>query len=65
VSREIYKNKGVDKTANIYGKLLKKRKAQVKILKFIEEVMLADGIIRKEETALIKQLRELWNKDVT
>lgn len=65
VSREIYKNKGVDKTANIYGKLLKKRKAQVKILKFIEEVMLADGIIRKEETALIKQLRELWNKNVT
>lgn len=45
--------------------LVKKRKAQVKILKFIEEVMLADGIIRKEETALIKQLRELWNKNVT
>ena len=30
------------------------------VLRFIEEIMIADGVIKKEETKLIKQLRELW-----
>ena len=61
VSREIYKYNGVEHAANIYGKLLTNIKLQKKALKFIEEIMIADGLIRKEETRLIKQLRTLWN----
>ncbi len=61
VSREIYKYNGVEHTANIYGKLLTSVKSQKKVLKFIEEIMISDGLIKKEETKLIKQLRTLWD----
>ena len=61
VSREIYEYNGVEHAANIYGKLLTNIKLQKKALKFIEEIMIADGLIKKEETKLIKQLRTLWN----
>ncbi len=61
VSREIYAYKGVEHAANIYGKLLTNIKLQKKALKFIEEIMIADGLIKREETKLIKQLRTLWN----
>ena len=60
VSREIYKYNGVEHAANIYGKLLTNIECQKNVLRFIEEIMIADGVIKKEETKLIKQLRELW-----
>jgi len=60
VSVEIFKYGGILKTANIYGKLLKNKNSQQKVLKFIEEIMFADNEMKKEETSLIKQLRNLW-----
>lgn len=60
VSVEIHSYGGVQKTANIYGKLLSNKDDQKKVLRFIEEIMFADDEMKKEETALIKKLRELW-----
>jgi len=61
VSREIYEYNGVKKAANIYGKNLKGKDAQKKMIDFMHDVMLADTKVRKEEVKLIKQLRDLWS----
>jgi uncharacterized tellurite resistance protein B-like protein len=61
VSLDIHKYDGVEHTANIYGKQLVKREHQLKILSIIEKVMFADNEMKKEETMLIKQLKNLWN----
>ena len=61
VSLDIHKYNGVEHTANIYGKQLVKREHQLKILSMIEKVMFADDEMKKEETMLIKQLKNLWN----
>ena len=60
VSREVYQYNGIEKTANIYGKLLKSREAQKTTIKFMEEVMLADKVRVKQEIKLLQQLRKLW-----
>ena len=61
VSLDIHKYQGVYHAANIYAKLLIKREHQQKVLKFIEEIMFADDEMKKEETLLIKKLKESWN----
>lgn len=61
VSLDIHKYKGVYHAASIYSKLLIKKEHQEKVLKFIEEIMFADNEMKKEETLLIKKLKEAWN----
>ena len=61
VSREIYEYKGIKKAVNIYGKKLKGKDAQKKMIDFMQQVMLADTKVRKEEVKLIKHLRVLWS----
>lgn len=61
VSREIYEFKSIEKAINFYGKQLKGKENQKLLLEFLQDVMLADKLAKKEETLLIKQLRELWN----
>ena len=61
VSREIYEYKGIKKAVNIYGKKLKGKDAQKKMIDFMQQVMLADTKVRKEEVKLIKHLRDLWS----
>ena len=61
VSRESYEYGGITKAANIYGALLKGKEQQKKMIDFMSDIMLADKRVRKSESKLIKQLRELWN----
>lgn len=61
VSREIYEYNSIEKAVNVYGKQLKGKENQMMLIEFLQDVMLADNLAKKEETLLIKQLRELWN----
>ena len=61
VSRESYEYGGITKATNIYGSLLKGKKQQKKMIDFMNDIMLADDRVKKSESKLIKQLRELWS----
>lgn len=61
VSREIYQYKGVRKAGSIYAQLLDGKEIQKSTFSYCEEIMLADGEEKIEETRLLVILKDIWN----